>query len=114
MKEKLGTKNLIKALDVIIDFAHKIKDAKSDGKVDILEHLHLVASAAKFGQVFLLVPKINEELKDLSPAEREQVTEYFESKFDLSNDQLEERLETALEALLAFGFLIEIFEKQSK
>ena len=96
MDKKQGIEQITKVLDVIIEggnVAEKVAAATSVmGKV-----MSIVPMADELLRLMSLSPVVlKSEYADLDEAEKQQLRDHINNKFDLSNDDLEARLELGL------------------
>lgn len=93
--ETYGIETLKKAVHLAI--AIPFQAAKTvKQKFQLFDILGFIDELKDLADVIKARKQIGVELKDLSPAEREQLIEYIKAEFDLPNDKLEFFIEKAL------------------
>lgn len=87
-------------------------DSNEDGKVKFGEIIGAVSSIGfKLPAAYAQIPALKEEVKDLSPAEIQELVEHFSEEFDISNDKAEQVIESSLALLAnAYGAVREIVD----
>ena len=56
--------------------------------------------------VFKTLPEIREELKTITPEKVATLVEIFKTKFDLPNDELEQKIEQGIEVLASLAVMV--------
>ena len=56
--------------------------------------------------VFKALPEIREELKTITPEKVTALVEIFKTKFDLPNDDLEQKVEQGIEVLASLAVMV--------
>lgn len=112
---KLGIENLKIVLDFPLSLHMAADQAKhNDGKIDLNDIGLVMPPAMK------LVPAINSskeafaEYKDLDDAERTELNSWVQAKYDIKNDELEEKIEAAFDAAFSVGKLLGAFSKKDE
>ena len=89
-----GIENLKKCFDVMIESGNVAGKVYEDGKITVADVGHLMMvldELTALGSVdFSLVPK---EAKDIDAAEVAQLSEHLKTKFDIPQDQIEQKIE---------------------
>ena len=101
MEEKFGIENLKKCFDVLIEGGNIAGKAFEDNVINVSDAGHLILlidELTALGTVdFKLVPS---EAKDLDADEVAELSEHLKTKFDIPQDELEQKIEEGV-ALLA-------------
>jgi hypothetical protein len=98
MTTKLGTQNIKEALEFVFALAQGFEKAYSDDKkIDWLDAQYLVNSLYKMPNAIAGADQILPELKDLDEAEREDLLAFAKTEFDLTDDDLEAKIEQGLQ-----------------
>jgi len=95
--EKYGIQDLKTVIAALLDIRQVIYDLITDWSI---------AKAIQVGFALVeyktVLPKFQQawlELKDLSPGEAKEVADYFNTKFDIPNDQLEQKIEAGIQLI---------------
>jgi hypothetical protein len=88
-----GVRSIIIVMDTILDIGTDIAAALDDKKLSISEGLSFSKHIPGAIAAIKAAPDLPGELKDLDAAEREEIIAHFAGKFDLPNDQIEDRVE---------------------
>ena len=92
--------NLKNALKTIINVSEITSEALDDGKISVIEGANIAFAAVGFVGVIKTIPEIIAEYKALSDEQITELTEWFSEEFDITNNHIEEIIETVFEALL--------------
>lgn len=96
-----------KALVTFLETGNKIIGALADdGKIDFGEGMGIAMKGVGIVAVFKSLPEIKEELKTVTPEKVNNLVEVFKAKFDLPNDQAEQKVEQGIEVLAHLAVLI--------
>jgi hypothetical protein len=101
-----GIKETKEALIFVLELGKALEKGLSDGKLDLADALAFLPAMTKAPGAFSDSAKIPAELKDLSEAERVELTTYLKDEFDLSDDNLESKIELGLEVALHLAKLV--------
>lgn len=74
-----------------------LKRALEDGSINILDALKFLPVLKHLQEAIQGASKIPAELKDLDEAEKAELLAFFREEFDLSNDDLEAKIEAGLQ-----------------
>jgi hypothetical protein len=100
-------KNTEKALEVLLDTGMKVVNAlEDDGKIDFGESIGIAMKGINLIGVFKTLPEIREELKTITPEKVANLVEIFKTKFDLPNDELEQKIEQGIEVLASLAVMV--------
>lgn len=97
----VGTDQIIKALDVLIEGGNVADAAAHDqgNAIAKLSHLtKLLDEVMALGS--FSAPALVAQIKDLSSEEKAQIVSHFKAKLDLANDVLEAKIEAGLDLLI--------------
>ena len=110
-ESSVGVENIIVVMEAAIAVGMDIADALEDGKfgwadtIGLAKNIPDVVSAAKAAK------ELPDELRDLDDEERDEIVAYFADKFDLDNDELEEKLERVFSVAVGLaGEVVEIID----
>lgn len=96
-----------KALVTLVETGNAVINAISDdNKVDFKESMYITIKALGLINVFKNLGKIKEELKNRTPEEMCLLVETFKAKFDLQNDEAEEKVEQGIEVLAQLVMMV--------
>ena len=96
MSEKVGIVNTIVVMDALLSVGGTIAEGlQDDGKFGIADSIKLAKNIPETLSAIHAAKEMPTELRDLDDEERAQIVAHFADKFDLPNDDLEERLERA-------------------
>lgn len=89
-----------KALVVLLETGSVVINAvQDDNRVDFKESVQISVKALGLIGVFRNLSKIKAELKERTPEKIALLVETFKAKFDLKNEEAEEKVEQGVEAL---------------
>ena len=103
--------NLKEALKTVIAVTEKSDEALVDGKISIAEGVGIAMSAIGLVKVVKRWKLIKDEYLALTPAESDELSDWFANEFDLIDENLEMIIEMIIDAILKLG---EVFEKLSE
>jgi hypothetical protein len=114
---KLGIEKLKGAVETAITIGKKVTEILADGHVSLLEGASLGFSSAMDAiQVVKNAKSIWDEIKDLDGAEKEELNQYIQLKFDIDNDKVERTVEDTLMLIITIanygGSMSEIWSKK--
>jgi len=92
----MGLENIKKVLAFSFSLAKAIDLARADGKIDYTDVQYLLAPAMKVVDAVAGAKQALAEIKDLSVEERAQLDAYIKAEFDISDDELEVKIEKGL------------------
>ena len=88
------------ALVAILEIGIQVKESLADdGRINFRESMQISMKALNLIPLFKNIPKIKEELKARTPEEVCLLVETFKAKFDLKNDDAEDKVEQGIELL---------------
>lgn len=109
-----GTETIKMVLEAGFTVVSKVENAKADdGKVDWMEGAGIAAGS--ISDIYGIVKngsQIKKEYNDLDDEEREDIIIWFAEKFDLSNDQAEEKVEAIFKWIVVTDETITIVLKK--
>jgi len=93
-----------------LSLGNALRKAMEDGNINLLDALKFLPVLRELKPAIEGAKKIPAELKDLDEAEKAELLAYFKKEFELKDDELEAKVEMALEvglslSKLALGFL---------
>lgn len=96
-----------KALVTILETGNKvIESIQDDGKIDFGEGISIAYKGIGLIGVFKSLPEIKEELKNLNTEQVNHLVEVFKEKFDLPNDEAEQKVEQGIEVLAQLAVMV--------
>jgi hypothetical protein len=99
--------NTEKALVTILETGNKvIKSLQDDGKISFSEGISIAYKGMGLINVFKSLPEIKEELKTLDQEKVSHLVEVFKEKFDLPNDEAEQKVEQGIELLAQLAVMV--------
>lgn len=111
MEEKLGVKELKELIKFVIEFGEAINLALADKKFEITELSLLMGPLMQVGPAFEGLDKIGSEIKDLDEAELLELSTFVKEELDISNDNVENVIETAIDLGIKIYSFIKMFKK---
>lgn len=100
----------IDLLDAVFSLTDGVRESLAgDGKITLTDIPYFIGPLMKLPAAISGIENIPSELSGLSPAARQDVIDYFKGRFDLPNDALELKLETALQTGYEFAVAIYAF-----
>jgi|GEM_PF-3435696 len=101
-----------KALVTILETGNKVIDSLADdGRINFGEGISIAYKGMGLINVFKTLPEIKEELKTLDTEKVSHLVEVFKEKFDLPNDEAEQKVEQGIEVLAQLAVMV--FSKNS-
>lgn len=92
-----GIESIKETLSSVLSLTASIANALEDGKINFLtEGIPLISSLVVIPKLVQNAKKSFAELKDLDKKEAKEVALFFESSFDIKNDELEHKIEEAI------------------
>lgn len=91
--EKVGIDHIITVMDGILAIGTDLATALEDGKLSMVETIGLSKNIPAAIAAIKAAPDLPAEIRDLDDEERAQIIAHFSEKFDLPNDELEQRVE---------------------
>lgn len=91
-ESKAGIKNIITVMETVLAVGSDIGSAMTDGKLTLAETLALSKHIPGAIGAIKAAPDLPAELSDLDDEERAQIIAHFADKFDLPNEELEQRV----------------------
>ena len=85
-----------------------INSIQDDNKVDFGESMQISIKALGLIGIFKNLGKIKEELKTRTPEQVCLLVETFKAKFDLKNDEAEQKVEQGIEVLAQLSLMLHI------
>lgn len=107
----LGIENLKVVAKFGIDLGEKAASVLQDGKMTGAEVFELLPALMGIPGIISKKHEIAAEFKDLTSEERTQLNNYIAVEFDIPNDQLENKIEKGLAAVISILDLISAFQK---
>lgn len=107
----IGIENLKLVAKTGIDLGEKAAQVFADGKVTLPEGLEFLPVLMGVPGILEKKAEIVAEFKDLDGAERTELNNYIQAEFDIANDELENKIEKALTAVVAVLDLVTAFQK---
>jgi hypothetical protein len=102
-----------KALVTILETGNKVVESLADdGKINFGEGISIAYEGMGLIKVFRDLPEIKEELKNLDQAKVSHLVEVFKDKFDLKNDEAEQKVEQGIEVLAQLAVMV--FDKNAE
>lgn len=96
-----------KALVTLLETGNTVANAiADDGKVDFKESMAISMKAIGIIGIIKNLPKIKAEIKSRKPEDIPLLVEVFKTKFDLKNDEAEQKVEQGLEVLVQLASMI--------
>lgn len=95
----------------VLHLGQAFQEAMKDGKISIIDAFKFLPALRGLKGAIEGADKIPAELKDLSEAERTELSEYIRTEFDLVDDELEAKIEMALDLALDLIKLAASFRK---
>ena len=96
-----------KALVTILETGNKVIDSlQDDGQIDFGEGIAIAYKGMGLISVFKSLPEIKEELKAITPENVSHLIEVFKEKFDLPNDEAEQKVEQGIEVLAQLAVMV--------
>ncbi|HSO84992.1 MAG TPA: hypothetical protein VLQ91_00465 [Draconibacterium sp.] len=96
-----------KALVTLLETGNVVANAiQDDGKVDFKESMAISIKAIGLIGIIKNLPKIKAEIKARKEEDIPALVELFKAKFDLKNDEAEEKVEQGLDVLLQLASMI--------
>jgi hypothetical protein len=100
-------KHTEKALVTILETGNKvIESIADDGKIDFGEGVAIAMKGIGLIGVLKSLPEIKEELKVLTGEDVEYLVGVFKEKFDLKNDEAEQKVEQGVEVLAQLALMV--------
>lgn len=96
-------KALVTLLETGISVANSITD---DGKVDFKESMEITVKAMGIIGIIRNLGKIKAEIKARKPEDVKSLVEVFKAKFDLKNEEAEQKVEQGLEVLVQLASMV--------
>lgn len=96
MADVFGVLNLKKLIKFACDFTRQVATALEDGKFQLMEATGFFDEILQIPGVVKSFPAIKDELKDLSPEERQELYDYLAVEFDIPNDRVEVFVENSI------------------
>jgi hypothetical protein len=110
----LGIKELKELVDLPLSLHMAYDKAQADGTIDAADLVFLADPIMKAPAAIMDAELAIEELKDLDEAERQELNDYIKLQYDISDDNLEEKVEAVIEAGLAVAKAIAILSKEDE
>lgn len=103
----------IKHLKTLLLFAFTISDVTAtvleDGEFEWQEGLAYIPPLTELPEVIKSLPEIPKELADLDKAERAELIQFVQDKFDIENDAVEKLIERTFQFLVdTYGSVLEL------
>ena len=96
-----------KALVTLLETGNAVADAfANDGKIDFVESMTISIKAIGLIGILKNLEKIKAELKVIKPEDLVSLVEVFKLKFDLKNDEAEQKVEQGVEVLLQLALML--------
>lgn len=96
-----------KALIIILETGNKVVDALADdGKISFGEGVSIAMKGVALVGVFKDLPEIKNELKNATSEDVALLVETFKEKFDLPNDEAEQKIEQGIEVLTQLALMV--------
>ena len=96
-----------KALVTLLETGNVVGNAiADDGRVDFKESMQISIKAIGLIGIFKKLPLIKTEIKARTPEKITHLVEVFKAKFDLKNDEAEEKIEQGLDVLVQLSSMI--------
>lgn len=107
----LGTENIKETLSGVIRITESFADALADGKINfVTEGIPLITNLVVIPKIITSGKAALAELKDLDEEEAKEVAAYFALNFDIANDDLEVKIESAINLLAdSYEFITGVF-----
>ena len=106
-----GIKETKDVLKFIISLGEAIDLSLADGKVGIEDLGNMIAPMMSAGEAFSGIDKIKSELADLDEAERDELVQFAKDELDLSDDNLEAKIESGLKLAADVHKFVQMFKK---
>lgn len=103
MEETKGTGELKEMMLFLFSLAGAIDKAQADGKIDAADFMLLADPLMKAIPAFSGAGQLAGEWKDLDDAEQEDLRSFVKANFDIADDDLEAKVELALDVALRLG-----------
>lgn len=104
MPEKVGTQNLKKVLDVVLEMGNASEDMLRGGQ-SLMQRLSHISQM--FDEFMALTSVkyhlLDDEAKNLDDAEKAELIQHMKMKFDLDNDELEAKIEAGVSIAAKLG-----------
>ncbi|MFV0267957.1 MAG: hypothetical protein ACK5HT_12565 [Draconibacterium sp.] len=95
------------ALVVLLETGNKVVESiTDDGKIDFGEGVGIAMKGVKLIGVFKSLPEIKAELQGATPDKITELVETFKEKFDLPNDEAEQKVEQGIEVLAQLVLMV--------
>lgn len=111
MENQFGTENLDYSLEVAGNLAEDLITALKDKRITWQEGVKLSMNVIPLVKTVKKVPEIFDEIKDLTPEERQASYQKFAENFELENKVAEEIAEKGIQLLLSIGEFVDVFER---
>lgn len=96
-----------KALVTLLETGNVVANAiQDDGRIDFKESMAISIKAIGLIGVIKKLPEIKAELKGRRPEDFDNLVEVFKLKFDLKNDEAEQKVEQGIEVLLQLALMV--------
>lgn len=96
-----------KALVTLLETGNTVANAiADDGRVDFKESMAISMKAIGLIGIIKNLPKIKAEIKARKPEDIPALVEVFKTKFDLKNDEAEQKVEQGLEVLVQLASMV--------
>lgn len=107
----IGIENLKTVAKFGIDLGENISAALADSKITLSEAVSLLPTVMSLPGIIEKKADIVAEFKDLDSAERSELNAYIAAEFDIADDELENKIEKGLSAVVAVLDLVSAFQK---
>lgn len=102
------TKELLK---FAIELGEAMDKATADKKIDITDVQFLIVPLTSAGAAFEGADKVTAELKAMSAEDAAELVKFAQDELQLSNEKLEEKIETALKLAVDLFKYVQLFKK---
>ena len=97
MEEKHGIEGIKHIIRVLVGFGEATEAAFEDHKFQLTDVLKYASAAQALFPALRALPTLQKEIEDLSEEERLELNKFLNDELDLSDDELENNIETFIE-----------------
>ena len=104
-------KETIEMVSFVLELGNAIGASLEDGKIDWSDLMRFFGALKMAGPAIKGYENIPEEMKNLTPAMKEELKTYVSDKLDLPNDKIEFVVEAALKVAIDLISVVNVFRK---
>lgn len=114
MSEQKGVGELKEVLVFVVALIQAVVESVEDGKVGLTDLLKFFKAFRKAGPAFKGISNVRAEIKDLSDAEKDELSKYVADELKISNAVIEAYIEQALALVISLLDLLPLAHEAKK